>query len=274
MLGPIIGLDFCGVVKEIGSNVSKVSVGDVVFGGCMGSMAEYAIVPEDKVAKKPEHLSAAQAGSLGVAYQSSLQCLKIGNLVDDSASESSGQGKSLLVIGASGGCGIAGLQLGKALGVSRIVGICSGKNTDLVKEAGATEVVDYTNESKLKEFFEQNEGVFDCVLDVATGSGGGEDYWNSSLPLLKETTGQYTALNGPPGKWVQALTGMKAKQETLLMMKPNAKDLELIAKLLGRIEAKPLITEYNFNETEVLEGLEKLKSRRTTGKLVFNINSS
>ena len=77
----------------------------------------------------------------------------------------------------------------------------------------------------------------------------------------------FRSYKGQPRSW-------KRMAVPLLMMKPNAKDLELIAKLLGRIEAKPLITEYNFNETEVLEGLEKLKSRRTTGKLVFNINSS
>jgi len=271
ILGSVIGFDFCGTVQEIGSQVTKFAVGDQVYGVCMGSLAEYSVVEEGKIAKKPSYLTCAEAGSLGVAYQSSLQCLRVGNLIDVNGSETSGKDKALLVIGASGGCGIAGVQLAKSLGVTRIVGICSGRNGDFVKEAGATEVVDYTNETQMTEFLDQNKGQFDCVLDVASGSGGGEDYWDLSIPLLKEETGHYTALNGTPSKWVRTLAGRKKERETLLMMEPSSGDLELIATLLGRIDSKPIITEFSFNEKEVLEGLKKLGGRRVTGKLVFNI---
>lgn len=271
-LGPVLGFDFCGTIEEIGSEVTKYEVGDQVYGVCLGSLAEYSVVEEDKVAKKPSHLTCAESGALGVAYQSALQCLRVGNLIDSTGSETSGKDKSLLVIGASGGCGVAGLQLAKSLGVTRIVGICSGKNGDLVKEVGATEVVDYTNETEMAEFLEGNKGQFDCVLDCATGSGGGEDYWNLSIPLLKEGTGHYTTLNGSPGKWIGAIAGRLNERETLLIMKPNGEDLELIATLLSRVGAKPIITESGFTESEVLDGLKKLKGRRVTGKLVFNIN--
>lgn len=273
VLGKVIGFDFCGTVQEIGSQVTKFAVGDQVYGVTMGSLAEYAISEEDVVAKKPSHLTCAECGALGVAYQSSLQCLRVGNLIDSNGSETSGKDKSLLVIGASGGCGVAGLQLAKGLGVTRIVGICSGKNSDLVKEEGATEVIDYTNETQMTEFLEGNKGQFDCVLDCATGSGGGEDYWNSSISLLKKDTGHYTTLNGSPSKWIGSMTGRLNERETLLLMKPNGEDLELIATLLGRIDAKPIITQSGFTENEVLEGLKKLKGRRVTGKLVFDINS-
>ena len=53
-------------------------------------------------------------------------------------------GDRVLVIGASGGCGISAIQLAKAMGAGDIVGVCSGKNAEFVKSQGATDVIDYT----------------------------------------------------------------------------------------------------------------------------------
>ena len=58
----------------------------------------------------------------------------------------------VLVLGASRGCGLPGLQLAKALGVQSLVAVCSGKNTDMVKAHGTTEVVDYTQEDILTHY--------------------------------------------------------------------------------------------------------------------------
>ena len=58
-----------------------------------------------------------------------------------------------------------------------------------VKENGATEVVDYTKGDVVEHFTRQEEGEtkkFDIVYDSATNSGGGEDYREKSLKLLKQ----------------------------------------------------------------------------------------
>jgi NADPH:quinone reductase-like Zn-dependent oxidoreductase len=294
-LGPIIGNDFCGTITEIGSNVNdNFEVGDVVFGtAAQGSIAEYTIAKSDRIAKAPKGWKAVECAALPIAYQSALQCLRKGNIVDldldlDSKSNVHGNGKkveqkSVLIIGASGGCGVAGLQLCKALGVSRIVAICSGKNDEFVRQHGATEVVDYTNQSELESFFFENSGKFDCVYDVATNSGGGEDYWDKSMDLLRRdeqeignhnrnrVIGEYTALNGPVKKWLRALAGREKENESIILMNSNTADLELVVELLDRIGARPLTNIMTFDDEGLQEAFELLKSRRTRGKIVFEV---
>ena len=60
-------------------------------------------------------------------------------------------GDRVLIIGASGGCGTAAVQLAKLLGAKDIVGVCSGRNGEFVKSLGATDIVDYTKQT-IKEF--------------------------------------------------------------------------------------------------------------------------
>ena len=72
----------------------------------------------------------------------------------------------MLVIGASGGCGSAGVQLAKALGAREVVGVCSGKNAELVRAQGADRVVDYQTQRLADEAAD-----YDVVYDTATSSG-------------------------------------------------------------------------------------------------------
>ena len=56
-------------------------------------------------------------------------------------------GQTVLIVGASSGTGLMGVQLAKALGAARVIGVCSSKNTDRVLQVGADEVIDYSKES-------------------------------------------------------------------------------------------------------------------------------
>ena len=117
------------------------------------------------------------------------------------------EGSRVLIIGAGGGCGLAGLQVARALGAKDIVGVCSGRNEALVREQGATEVVDYTKADVLEHYSDQEgkvveENKFDVVYDCASGSGGGENYKEKSIALLKDE-GQYVAINGSLMMWLR-----------------------------------------------------------------------
>ena len=86
------------------------------------------------------------------------------------------RGGRVLVIGASGGCGIAGLQLAKYLGASEVVAVSSRQNRELVLREGATDHVDYTTTN-----FADSCGIgaaehkkFDVVYDCASPYAGGE----------------------------------------------------------------------------------------------------
>lgn len=296
VLGPVVGLDFCGTVEEVGRDVSHLKVGDIVYGDCLGSMTEYSVTHSTRVAKySPPTTATATAteddattltstwtctelAALNVAYVSSLQCLKRGNIITDSSSTTdddshNNKEKSVLIIGASGGCGTAAIQLCKGVGVSRIVAICSSKNASMVQEMGATEVVDYTNETELKTFLKENVGQFDCVLDAATSSGGGENYWSLSVPLLKQNSvGQYVTLNGSTSKWFRKMMNMEKANQSLILVEPNTADLELIVQILNKINSRPFTKIMPFTEQGFLDGIQQLKSRRVKGKLVYPIS--
>mmetsp|Transcript_27075 Transcript_27075/g.31983 ORF Transcript_27075/g.31983 Transcript_27075/m.31983 type:complete len:335 (+) Transcript_27075:76-1080(+) len=280
LLGPVIGFDFCGTITDIGDQVEvdqNFKVGDLVFGNSLkGSVAEYSIAKANTIAKVPttSNWKPSECAALPVAYQSALQCLRRGGIIDTEGTRLQSD-KSVLVIGASGGCGIAGLQLCRAVGVSRIVAICSKKNEQLVKDMGATEVVNYTDLDELESFFRDNAAKLDVVYDAATSSGAGEDYWDRSIPLLKTEngdSGHYASLNGSRSKWIRKLTGREKDGQSLILMKANTKDLELIVSLLDRTGARPLVKIMPFNGDGLKQAFDELKGRRTTGKIVFDIS--
>ena len=264
MLGPVMGLDFAGVVAAIPAEETKFKVGDEVYGSTKGSMAELALCKSDSIALKPRDLSFEEAAALPTAYITGLQGLR-----DQGGLQ---EGDKVLVIGASGGCGIAGVQLAKSLGASEIVGVCSGKNKDMVLEQGATKVVDYTAEN-IKDVF--TEEYFDVVYDTATGSGGGEDYFSISESLLKKNK-KNVILNGGAWTWISYFIGLQKANRKLLLTNMNTADLELLSELYNSKQILPpvICKTLPLDDDGVKEGFDMLKSRRTVGKIVFQISSA
>ena len=149
----IIGWDATGIVKEVGENVTLFKVGDeVMYAGDItrqGSYAEYQVVDERIVGKKPSSLSYAEAAALPLtsltAYEMLFDRLEVAK--DDAT-------KSILVIGAAGGVGSILVQLAKKLTKLKIVGTASREETtDWLKELGADTVINHQN--KLSEEFEK-----------------------------------------------------------------------------------------------------------------------
>ena len=163
--------------------------------------------------------------------------------------------------------------------------VCSERNVELVKSLGATEVVDYTKttlaESLTVGGVVTEEKKFDLIYDCATNSGGGENYYTISKGLLKSTAerhGQYVAINGSPGFWLRAMTGLMCRpNEHLFTMQKNTKEFTELASIMdgegGNEPLKPIIQdELPFNEASLKEGFDKLKTRRAVGKIVFNMD--
>ncbi|NRT17111.1 zinc-binding alcohol dehydrogenase family protein [Flavobacterium sp. 28A] len=149
----IIGWDATGIVKEVGENVTLFKVGDeVMYAGDItrqGSYAEYQVVDERIVGKKPSSLSYAEAAALPLtsltAYEMLFDRLEVAK--DDA-------NKSILVIGAAGGVGSILVQLAKKLTKLKIVGTASREETtEWLKELGADTVINHQN--KLSEEFEK-----------------------------------------------------------------------------------------------------------------------
>ena len=146
------GVDFAGVVEAVGRQVSRFKVGDEVFGGRTGALAEYIVVSADRaIVHKPANITFDQAAAVAVAGLTALQGIRDRGQVR--------KGQRVLINGASGGVGTFAVQIAKQLG-AEVTGVCSTRNVDLVRSLGADHVIDYT-----KDDFTTRTGAYDVLLD-------------------------------------------------------------------------------------------------------------
>lgn len=150
----VIGWDATGIVKEVGEDVSLFKVGDEVwYAGDFtrqGSYAEYQIVDERIVGKKPSSLSYAEAAALPLTSLTAYELLfdRLQVATDDAS-------KSILVIGAAGGVGSILVQLAKKLTKLNIIATASREETTTwLKDLGADAVINHRH--KLSEEFEKH----------------------------------------------------------------------------------------------------------------------
>jgi NADPH:quinone reductase-like Zn-dependent oxidoreductase len=156
----ILGTQLAGEVEAVGRDVTRFKAGDRVFastGMAGGGHAQYACMPEDgSLAIKPERLSWEEAVAIPFGANTALYYLQdLGRIHS---------GQKLLIIGASGSIGTAGVQLAKHFGAN-VTGVCSGQNAGLVKSLGADDVIDYTRED-----FTGNKKTYDLILDTVAAT--------------------------------------------------------------------------------------------------------
>jgi NADPH:quinone reductase-like Zn-dependent oxidoreductase len=152
----VLGTELAGEVERAGKDVTRFKTGDRVVastGAAGGGHAQYACLPETgAVAIKPDSLSWEQAVAIPFGANTALYFLRdLGKIR---------AGQDLLIIGASGAIGSAGVQLAKHFGV-KVTGVCSGANVDLVTALGADSVIDYTRED-----FTKSANTYDLIFDV------------------------------------------------------------------------------------------------------------
>ncbi|MBU3024926.1 zinc-binding alcohol dehydrogenase family protein [Zobellia galactanivorans] len=149
----VIGWDATGVVKEVGEDATLFKVGDEVwYAGDFtrqGSYAQFQVVDERIVGKKPASLSYAEAAALPLTSLTAWEML-----FDRLEVAKNDASKSILVIGAAGGVGSILVQLAKKLTQLNIIATASREETTAwLKELGADTVINHRN--KLSEEFEK-----------------------------------------------------------------------------------------------------------------------
>jgi NADPH:quinone reductase-like Zn-dependent oxidoreductase len=166
----ILGRDFSGVVREVGSNVDDLNVGDAVFGVCdvgqEGAYAEQITMKASIVAKKPEALSHVEAAALALTGLTALVT------IEDTLKLQSGE--KILIQGGAGGVAGFAVQLAKYLG-AHVITTASAGNHDYLRGIGADEIIDY-NEQDFADAVSECDAVFDTV---------GGDVADQSFAVLK-----------------------------------------------------------------------------------------
>ncbi|MCI4668617.1 MAG: NADPH:quinone oxidoreductase family protein [Bacteroidia bacterium] len=157
------GSDISGVVKSVGEGVKHVKEGDEVFGIVpYGGFAEEVIVPKAACFPKPVSMDFKTAAAFMMAYGTSFYALKNRAKLE--------KGDSLVVLGASGGVGLAAVELGKLMGARVIACASTSEKLELCKQFGADDVINYEEEDLKKRIKELTDGKgADIIYDPVGG---------------------------------------------------------------------------------------------------------
>ncbi len=149
----ILGMELAGEIEAVGAAVGEFAVGDEVFGvSGSGAHAEFICMRESApLAHKPAGTSFEEAAAVCDGAALALACLRKAEL---------SQGQRVLVYGASGSVGTAGVQLARHFGAD-VTAVCNTKNLELVRSLGADRVIDYTRDD-----FTKNGETYDVVFDA------------------------------------------------------------------------------------------------------------
>ena len=131
--------EFSGIVESIGPGVTEVALGERVMGSTgHGAAREFLAVPAKQLVKLPDKLDFERAAGLTVTYGTTLYALR------ERAQLKSGE--TLAVLGASGGVGLAAVEIGKIMGARVIACASSDEKLAFAKAHGADETVNYASE--------------------------------------------------------------------------------------------------------------------------------
>jgi NADPH2:quinone reductase len=161
------GKEIAGVVSAVGAGVSGFAPGDRVLGQLeYGAFAEQALVRLEDTFHLPDGLGFAEATAMGLAYQTAYFALR------DRAGLRGGE--TVLVGGAAGGVGVAGIQLAKAFGARVLAAVRKSEQAEFVRACGADAVIsvggaNLRDELRAQVFAETGGAGVDVVLDPVGG---------------------------------------------------------------------------------------------------------
>lgn len=260
------GSDVAGVVKAIGEGVTHVKPGDEVFGLVQtGGFAEEAIIPAQSVFPKPPMMDFKQAASFMMAYGTSYYALK-----DRAALK---EGDTLLVLGASGGVGLAAVELGKLMGAKVIAAASTADKLALCKEYGADEIINYKEEDLKNRVKEITGGkgadvVYDPVGGDYTEAALRATAWEGRFLIIGFPAGiSKIPMNLPLLKGCQ-IVGVFWGSFAMRNPKANMQNTMEIIQMFGKGQLKPHIHGVYSLENGA-QALIEMMDRKVKGKVII-----
>ncbi len=258
LLGPrgpfITGIDFAGEVIE--ASAGSIAVGTRVVGGTNfsrgqhGSYADEVVVRADQVVALPDNVSFDAAACLPVAAVTPWIAL--------AEHRKTGPGDRVLVLGASGGVGLFGLQIAKMLGASA-VGVCSARNVALVERLGAI-AIDYGKGDPLEAA--RAHGPYDVVLHAV----GTATYPLGKCRSLLRPRGFVELVVIRPADFLAAAFLPSVKT---VLGKPTRERLAPLLEGLASGKLEPIIEE-KFPLLDAERAHERSRAGKVVGKLLLN----
>ena len=274
----IPGGESAGVVIEIGDGVEGFNIGDKVFAATgVGGICEKILAHKNNVRPIPENMDFEIAAALSVTYGTSIYALKQrANLK---------AGETLLVLGASGGVGLATVQLGKAMGAKVIAAASTQEKVDICIENGADESFVYPSGHLDRD---QQKELSNKIKELTGGLGPNVIYdpvgGTYAEPCLRSIAwdGRYLVIGFAAGadqipKMPLNLTLLKGCQIvgvfwgawTGMFPAENQKNFEELFEMYKDGKINPAPSDKFTLETSA-EAIAHLKDRKAKGKVVIN----
>ena len=252
----ILGTELAGEIEEVGAAVNEFAVGDHVFGSSgfrSGAHAEFICMRETApLVHKPADMTFEQAAAVTDGMILALMCLQASHIR---------KGQSMLVYGASGSIGTAGVQLAKYF-EAEVTAVCNTKNVELVRSLGADKVIDY-----MQEDFTQNGETYDVIFDAV-----GKHSFSRCRGSLKRG-GAYVATDGFQNLFLALWTSRIGDKRVLFPIPPHyTKKNVLFLKNLIEAGTYRAVIDRIYPLEDVVDATRYVETQQKTGNVVLTIN--
>ncbi|HKV84198.1 MAG TPA: NAD(P)-dependent alcohol dehydrogenase [Ktedonobacterales bacterium] len=258
---PRLGVDLAGTVEAVGAKVTRLRVGDAVFGRGDGAFAEYACAREDALVAKPATMTFETAAAVPIAALTALEALR------DRGGIQAGQ--QVLIYGASGGVGSFAVQLAKYFG-AEVTAVCGPRSVEQARSLGADHVIDYT-----KEDFSKKGLRYDVILGV-----NGYRRVSAFRRALRHG-GTYVMVGAANARLMRAMaqtmfagavmSRVSRKNARTFMAKPRRADLELVRDLIVAGKVTPVI-DACYPLADTVEAMRYFEEVHPRGKVVITVD--
>jgi NADPH:quinone reductase-like Zn-dependent oxidoreductase len=252
---PILGSEFAGEVEAVGATVKEFAVGDHVFGNSglrFGAHAEFMCVREGaRIAHMPAGMSFGEAAPITDGALNALTCLTAADLR---------KGRRILIYGASGAIGTAGVQLARHFDAD-VTAVCNTKNLELVKSLGADRVIDYTQED-----FTKNGQTYHVIFDAV-----GKHSFKRSQGSL-EPGGMYLPTDGFENLVLALWTPRFGDKKVVFQIPPRQtkQDVLFLKQLVEAGKFRPVIDRAYALE-DVVGATRYVETEQKTGNVVLTV---
>lgn len=265
------GSELAGIVKQVGENVPNLKAGDRVMAITgYGAFAEEVVVEAKRALPIPQGMDFATASAFGLTYATSDHALR-----DRGALKA---GETLLVLGASGGVGLAAVEIGKILGARVIACASSAEKLRVCREHGADELINYATEDLRERIraLTDDKGP-DVIYDAVGGSYTEPAFrsiaWRGRLLVIGFAAGDIPRipLNLPLLKGasiVGVFWGNFSRREPAAF----AESMRQLGAWFAEGRLKPHISE-TFPLARAADALKLMAARKVTGKVVLTMSS-
>jgi len=251
----ILGSEFAGEVEAVGAGVKEFAVGDRVFGTNglrFGAHAEFMCMRESaRIAHMPAGMSFEEAAPICDGALNALMCLKQADLR---------RGRRILIYGASGAIGTAGVQLARYFDAD-VTAVCSTKNLGLVKSLGADRVIDYTQED-----FTKNGQKYDVIFDAV-----GKHSFKRCQGSL-EPAGMYLPTDGFENLVLALWTPRFGGKKVVFQIPPRQpkQDVLFLKELVEAGKFRPVV-DRTYPLEDVVEATRYVETEQKTGNVVITV---